>query len=144
MITTPQTDEEILATCAVMRELRPHVPEAEYVATVRRMMASDGYRLAACHLDGAVAGVAGFRILEMLYSGRSLYVDDLSTAERFRSRGCGKALLDWLDAEAARLGCKELHLDSGVQREAAHRFYFRERMVISSFHFRKRVQGGTR
>jgi hypothetical protein len=32
-----------------------------------------------------------------------------------------------------------VHLDSGVQRQHAHRFYFREGMTITSFHFRAAV-----
>ena len=35
--------------------------------------------------------------------------------------------------------CTCIDLDSGVQREHAHRFYFREGLSISSLHFRKRL-----
>jgi hypothetical protein len=35
------------------------------------------------------------------------------------------------------LGCDVVALDSGTQRTAAHRFYFREGFVIPSFCFRK-------
>jgi GNAT superfamily N-acetyltransferase len=80
--------------------------------------------------------VAGYRLSESLVAGRNLYVDDLVSAETERSRGYGKLLLDWLKAEARAAGCSELHLDSGVQRHDAHRFYLRERMHISSYHFR--------
>ena len=52
-----------------------------------------------------------------------------------RSRGHGRALLAWLVQEAKRNGCMERELDSGVQRFDAHRFYFRELMHISSYHF---------
>ena len=48
-------------------------------------------------------------------------------------------LLDWLAEEAKEHGCGQLHLDSGVQRRDAHRFYFREGMGITSFHFAKEV-----
>jgi hypothetical protein len=43
----------------------------------------------------------------------------------------------WVQQEAERQGCEELHLDSGVgpEREDAHRFYFRHRMRITSYHF---------
>jgi len=44
--------------------------------------------------------------------------------------------LDWLKAEAKAQGCNELHLDSGVHREQAHKFYFREGLTISAYHFR--------
>lgn len=131
-----ETDAEILATHEVMRQLRPDVAAERYVATVRRMMASDGYRLVARLVEGNVRAVAGYRIMEMLHCGRILYVDDLITDERTRSQGHGKRLLDWLKDEARARGCAELHLDSGLHREHAHRFYFREGLTVRSFHFR--------
>jgi GNAT superfamily N-acetyltransferase len=82
-----------------------------------------------------VRAVAGFRIAEFLAWGRILYVDDLVTASAQRSRGHGQALFDWLVARARANGCAQLHLDSGVQRFDAHRFYLRQRMSITSHHF---------
>jgi GNAT superfamily N-acetyltransferase len=134
-----ETDAQILATSEVMRQLRPHIAEEDYLPTVRRMMASDGFCLAAVREDGVVRAVAGYRIMEMLYCGRILFVDDLITDERTRSKGHGKRLLHWLQAEARAHNCGELHLDSGVHRAGAHRFYFREAMSIAAFHFRMKV-----
>jgi GNAT superfamily N-acetyltransferase len=134
-----ESDEDILATSSVMRQLRPHIAADEYLATVRRMMRSDSYRQAAVRESGVVRAVAGYRFMEMLYCGKILYVDDLITDENARSHGHGRTLLDWLVSEARENGCAELHLDSGVQREYAHRFYFREGMSINAYHFRKRI-----
>jgi GNAT superfamily N-acetyltransferase len=129
------TDEDILAARRVMRQLRPQVPEADYLAIVRRMMQTDGYQQAAVFEADVVCAVAGYRFMEMLYSGKLLYVDDLNTDESSRSRGHGKRLMDWLKNEARTRGCVQLHLDSGVQREQTHRFYFRERLTINCYHF---------
>jgi GNAT superfamily N-acetyltransferase len=82
-----------------------------------------------------VCAVAGYRYYDKLFSGRNLYVDDLVTDASRRSRGHGAALLQWLADEAKRHGCVQLELDSGVQRFEAHRFYFRERMHVSAYHF---------
>ena len=133
------TDEQILATRNVMRQLRPGIAVDAYVPTVKRMMASDGYLLAAALEHGVVRAVAGYRFMEMLYCGRVMYVDDLNTDDQCRSAGFGKLLMDWLKKEATAHGCEELHLDSGVQREQTHRFYFRERLTISAYHFRIRL-----
>jgi GNAT superfamily N-acetyltransferase len=86
-----------------------------------------------------VCAVSGFRLAECLASGKYVYVDDLVTDETHRSSGFGHALLDWIVAYAKQLGCNELHLDSGVQRHAAHRFYLRERMDIVYYHFKKSI-----
>ena len=132
------SDEETAATFAVMRQLRPHLDEETFVGRIGRMR-DGGYRLAAVVEDGEVRCVAGFRVHEFLYTGRHLYVDDLVTDEGARSGGHGKLMLDWLAERAREARCRQLHLDSGVQRADAHRFYFREGMRISSFHFAKEL-----
>ncbi len=136
MIQEATTDAEISATFPVMRQLRTHLSEDEYLELVNRMQRS-GYRLAATTEDGEVRCAAGFRIVEFLAWGRFLYVDDFVTAEDARSEGHGKRMLDWLARLAREEGCGQLQLDSGVQRHDAHRFYFREGMKISSYHFSK-------
>lgn len=136
MVIKIASDEQVLATRDVMRQLRPNVPAKEYLATVRRMMETDGYQLAAVYDGETVRAVAGYRFMEMLYCGKIMYVDDLNTDETKRSKGYGKELMDWLKDEAKAHGCGQLHLDSGVQRENTHRFYFRERLTINCYHFR--------
>ena len=135
MILEVKSDEEILSTRAVMLQLRPHVPPDDYLPTVRRMMASGFHLAAVVDEDGVILAVAGYRFLEMLYSGKMLYLDDLVTDSTARSGGHGRELLTWLQREAVVKGCKQLHLDSRVDRAAAHRFYFRERFAILGFHF---------
>jgi GNAT superfamily N-acetyltransferase len=139
MIHHPATDAEILATFEVMAHLRPMLDRETYVARTRQLMASDGYRLTALSEDGIVRAVAGWRLLDMLYCGRFLSVDDLVSDPAARSRGHGKALLDWLKAEARREGCGHLELISNVVREGAHRFYFREGLAVDAFHFRVKL-----
>ena len=84
---------------------------------------------------GAVRSVAGFRIQDMLVSGRTMYVDDLVTDADTRSQGYGRQLLDWLVTRARAAACHTFSLDSGTHRHDAQRLYFRERMRISSYHF---------
>lgn len=134
-----ESDAEILDCHGVMAELRPHVGRSEFVERVRRQE-REGYRLLALREGSSVTAVAGFRLGHNLAWGRYLYVDDLVTAERLRSTGHGRRLMDWLLDHARGAGCDELHLDSGVQRFGAHRFYLRFGMDITSHHFRVRVE----
>ena len=129
------SDAEILRCFSVMSELRPHLVEAEFLARVRRQQAEGGYQLAYLAEEGRVTALAGFRIAEYLAWGRILYVDDLVTTSEDRSQGHGRILFDWLTAQARKAGCVQLHLDSGVQRYGAHRFYLRHRMDITAHHF---------
>ena len=139
MVEHPSSDEEILACYDVMAELRPQIARADFLPAVRAMQA-DGFRLACIREGGRVVAVAGYRISTNLFCGRHLYVDDLVTAESERSKGHGKALLEWLRALAIESGCDTFHLDSGVQRKRAHEFYLREGLELSSYHFSERLK----
>ena len=134
------TDEKIRACFPVIVQLRPHLDEAGFVEQVRRMN-RDGYRLIALEHGGQVRALAGVRVFEMLAYGRLLYVDDLITDADGRSRGYGALLFDRLKAMAVAEDCEAVHLDSGVQRARAHRFYFREGMHIPSYHFSVGLEG---
>lgn len=136
------SEEEIKACFPVMRELRPLLEESEFLPKVKRQE-SQGYVLAYLKSSkGRVCALAGFRILEGLSRSRYLYVDDLVTLENQRSMGYGKVLLSWIRDYALSKGCKNLHLDSGIQRKDAHRFYEREGMSISSYHFSQSLESG--
>lgn len=125
-----------------MRALRTHYEdEGEFVRRVDEVQRREGYRIVGAFDDGRCLAVAGFRELNNLAWGHVVYVDDLSTHPDGRRRGLGRALLEWCAAEAARLGCQALHLDSGVEanRLDAHRLYLNTGMRITSFHFAKRI-----
>ena len=123
---------------SVHRQLRPQLP-ADYAGRLATIFAN-GARLAVVVDVAEVICVALWRLIENTAEGRRLYVDDLVSDAARRSQGAGKMMLDWLAAKAAALGCDALALDSGVQRQHAHRFYFREGMHIPSFCFRKALK----
>lgn len=133
-IKTATTDTDIERCYDVMAQLRPHIERDAFVARVREQMQS-GYRLAFVERDGHVCSVAGYRYGLNLAWGRHMYVDDLVSDAGRRSTGCGRHLLEWLITDARARGCAQLHLDSGVQRFRAHKFYLREGMFLSSHHF---------
>ena len=133
-----ESDKDILNCYPVMAELRLHVPQDEFVERVKRQAGACGYKLAYVEDEG-VKAVGGFRISECLAWGKFLYVDDLVAKSSERSKGYGGILLDWLIAYARNEGCDLFHLDSGVQRFEAHRFYLRKRMFIEAHHFALRL-----
>ena len=139
-IAVAATDAEIESCHPVLAELRPHLLREEILARVRRQERAGGYRLAFLEADGEIRAACGFRVSECLAWGRFLYVDDLVTRGEDRSRGYGRLLLDWLVDRAREEGCDEIHLDSGVQRLGAHRFYRAAGFEITSHHFAKKLR----
>lgn len=134
------SDEEILACFGVMQELRPHLQQTEFVSTIR-LQQQEGYRLAYIKDDGAtVVACAGYRVINNLASGKTFYVDDLVTSGAERALGYGSMLLNWLKGAAASEGCSVFHLDSGVQRHSAHKFYFKNGLNIVYYHFSQAIE----
>jgi GNAT superfamily N-acetyltransferase len=128
------TPAEIDRCFSVMSQLRPKLIAAEFLGAVQAQQA-EGYQLAFLEYEGSVVSVAGFRVQNMLSSGKTLYVDDLVTDSAVRSKGHGEAMLRWLIDLAKEANCNSFSLDSGTHRQEAHAFYLRNRLRITSFHF---------
>ena len=123
-----------------MLTLRPRWQSADaLVKFVDTRLRPAGYRLAGVFdTDPETAvSVIGFREAWSTAWGHHLYVDDVSTVPDARGRGHADALMRWVIAEAQRLNCEAIHLDSGVgaDRAAAHRLYMRNHFAITAHHF---------
>jgi len=125
----------------VHRQLRGHLPQGPgYVQRMKEVFAG-GAEMAAVVVDGKVAGLTVFRMLERTFSGRELYCDDLVTDSSQRSTGVGRAMMEYMEKLARERDCDTFALDSGCQRQQAHKFYFREKLTITSFHFTRTLKG---
>jgi GNAT superfamily N-acetyltransferase len=136
-----KNESEIVNTYNTVHQLRPHLKnENEYVQTIQRLMCQHGYQLVAVIDDGQVKAVAGYRITESLAWGKYFYVDDLITDENSRKNGYAQKLWDWLLDEAKNNDCGQFHLDSGVNRFDAHRFYLKHGLDITCHHFQMNIK----
>jgi ribosomal protein S18 acetylase RimI-like enzyme len=118
----------------VLAELRTELT-AETFAAVYGEGHPQGLRFTAAYDDQRCVAVAGWRVIATTVALRKLHVDDLAVASTDRSRGVGGALLGELTVRARAAGCHLIDLDSALHRSDAHRFYIRERLPITAFHF---------
>ena len=130
-----EQEADIRACHPVMAQLRPQFDVEDFVATVQRLSARAGFRLAFLEDGDGIQAVAGYRVSEWLAGGRYLEIEDLVTAEATRSRGHGGRLFDWLVAQARAEGCRHLRLVSNVVRTDAHRFFLRKGMALQAHYF---------
>lgn len=130
-----ETDGDIAACFAVLRELRPPLEDAaELVGRVRRQQET-GYRLLAAWDGARVVGAAGYRIQENLIRGRFVYIDDLVVLDEARRFGLGARLLEEVARLGRDVGCVWLALDTGLCNTLAQRFYFRQGLLATGLHF---------
>lgn len=129
-----ESAEQLQLISPVLLQLRPQYSEDALIEQILLQQRS-GYRVAYVEDENNVLCVAGFVMGQKLAWQKHVYVDDLVTNEAHRSTGAGKFLIDWLKQYGRKQGCQQLHLDSGVTRFGAHKFYLREGFDITSHHF---------
>lgn len=113
------TDAEITDAFPLMKQLRPHLLEAEFVGVIRHQE-KEGYELYGGSVNGRYVSLAGVREQSTTARGRHLFVDDLVTHSEVRGAGHGQSMLKYLAAYARRKGIVRLYLDS---RDTAVGFY---------------------
>lgn len=136
-----ESADDIVESFAVMRELRPHIEDADiYLGRVRRQQ-QDGYRLLGVWQDDELAGLAGYRHLENLIYGRFTYIDDLVVRQSCQRSKFGERLIDQVRTLAKADGRAMLVLDTGLANSLAQRFYFRNGLLARGLHFSQLLDG---
>lgn len=136
------TDEEIDAIYPIINQLRDHLDKETFKERYLSLYEGANYRIVALVVDEDIRGAAGFRWIENLYIGSSLYIDDLVTADAWRSKGYGGILVKHLEQVAISINANAIRLDSAIHREEAHRFYEREGFKFTSKHFMRVLNDG--
>ncbi|SFE03795.1 GNAT family N-acetyltransferase [Spirosoma endophyticum] len=140
-----QSDADIERCLPAMLALRPHLTPEKALEQIRFQQANENFVLAFVevmrHADDSsepAPAVVGYRYMTLLYSGKTLYIDDLSTLPSARGKGYASTLLDFVIDQARQKGCQCVSLDSGQNpaRYDAHRLYLNKRFNIASHHFK--------
>ncbi|MGH2906011.1 MAG: GNAT family N-acetyltransferase [Solirubrobacterales bacterium] len=133
-------DADIDAVYPVIHQLREHLERDTFADRYRSIYEGANYRIVVVQVDDEVRGAAGFRFIENLYAGSTLYIDDLVTADAWRSKGYGGVLVKYLEQIAIDIGANAIRLDSAIHRTDAHRFYEREGFKFTSKHYMRALR----
>ncbi|MBD0723606.1 GNAT family N-acetyltransferase [Flavobacterium sp. L1I52] len=134
------TDNEIASCWEAISVLRPMLKRENFVSQIQDLQKEGYHLLYIQEKDKKTVAIAGYRIYTMLYCGKMLYLDDLSTLEEYRGKGYASQLLNHLKAIALENNCVSIQLDSGPTRTTAHKLYFKEDFTISAYHFHKKIE----
>jgi len=135
-----KTDKEILSCWPVFDELMPQkLIKDSFVERVKEQF-KEGYRLLYIKSDSGdnesvVVSILGYRVQNYLWSGKTLYIDDLGTLPSEKRKGHGGALIDYTIQSAKDQKCDAVTLDSSYPRKDAHRLYLNKRFQLTSHHF---------
>ncbi|WAA09135.1 GNAT family N-acetyltransferase [Fervidibacillus albus] len=117
------SEKERLLAFPLINQLRTHLNENDYMSLVKEAVEKEGYRQFGLFEKDEIVAVIGFQPMITLYYGKFIWVCDLVTDSRKRSKGYGEKLLNFLHEYAKKEGYEKIALSSGLQRLDAHRFY---------------------
>lgn len=114
--------EQWIEAFPVMKQLRTELTEDTYLELLQEMK-KDGYTLYALYENNKIVSLAGFSWRTNFYNKRHIFIYDLVTDYEHRSFGYGEKLLNYIHNWAKENGADYVALESGIQRNNAHRFY---------------------
>ncbi|MBM7602703.1 GNAT superfamily N-acetyltransferase [Metabacillus crassostreae] len=115
--------KEWKAAFPVMKQLRTHLGEEEFLELIQEASEKEHYQLLALYDKGKMVAVTGYMPMITLYNGKFIWVCDLVTDADSRSRGYGETLLNYVHKWSKENGFDMVSLSSGLQRIDTHRFY---------------------
>jgi GNAT superfamily N-acetyltransferase len=132
-------ENEILRVYAVLKELRPHISEEEFVEIYKHAHEADDYTFYGYFVNNDCVGLMGLRYLNDYVHRFHLYIDDLVVSKDHRSQQIGAKLLKFAEALALKKSCTGLRLSTGVDNKDGMRFYEREHWALRAVVFKKKV-----
>jgi len=129
-----KTDAEIQQCWEVAFLLRPHLDKNKWSSTISEMMQNEKYSIAGIIVDDQVVAFAGYRVMTSLHSGNIIYIDDLSTLESYRGKGCASQLLAHVRAIAISTHMDAVELDTGFDNNTAQKLYLKNGFQFSAVH----------
>lgn len=132
------TIDDIPLLIPAMQQLRPHRSKEELSSMLHQQL-EEGYHVIFVGDDSMAFALAGFRTIHFIFSGKTLYIDDLVTHSDHHRKGYAGALLDWLKNYVKENNYETISLDSGFHRKDAYRLYLNKGFEVSSLHFSRKV-----
>lgn len=106
-------------------ELRPHLTLSEFVTIYTNAHEKNQYELTAFFDENhEMCALIGYRVMYDFVRGRHLYIDDLVTSSKKRSKGLGAYVLQYAENLAKDLNCTGgLRLCAGLENTRGIAFY---------------------
>ncbi len=132
------TLKELYTVYDVVKQLRTELTYKEFEDLIYDMRHME-YKMFGILERGELVCYSGAAVQTNLYHKRHLYIFDLVTDEKYRGKGYGKMMLEYLHDFAKTAACENLVLSSGLQKQKAHSFYEKSGFLKKSYLFVRSV-----
>ena len=100
-------------------------------------MVNRNYECAVIYDQDKLIGVSGMWFCTRHYSGKSVEVDHVYIDDNYRGKGLGKLFFNWIYEYVKQKGYETMELNTYVQNNPSHKFYYNEGFDILGYHFLK-------
>ncbi|MEE9350378.1 MAG: GNAT family N-acetyltransferase [Flavobacteriaceae bacterium] len=121
------------------KQLNPDISIVELKNRQTKMFKFDTYHCFGFFVNGKLIGVSSGWITVRLYSDKQLEIDNVIIDNSLQSKGYGKLFMNEIEIWAKNNNCKTIELNTYVQNEKSHKFYFNQGFHILGFHFQKHL-----
>lgn len=127
---------EMLEHIALLQEMYPNLSVEDYAKDLDEMIPNN-YIQVAVFENGECLGLSGVWFGTKLWCGKYIELDNIIVSNKFRSKGVGKLIFDYVQNLGEEMGVSMLSLDSYTTNHKAHKFFYNEGFGPKGFHFIK-------
>jgi GNAT superfamily N-acetyltransferase len=130
--------QEMLSQIEIIKFLYPNMTIERYQGFLEDMIPKNYKQVAVFDGDSCI-GLTGFWFGTKLWTGKYIEIDNFIVHPKYRKKGIGKLLTQFIDEKAKELNCTCIVLDAFTGNFEAHRFYYNQGYVPRGFHFIKTI-----
>ncbi|WP_299525109.1 GNAT family N-acetyltransferase [uncultured Lutibacter sp.] len=134
LIETPH----ILTALPLLVELNESTPK--HLLEKRLLeMTTQNYKCVGLYINKNLVGISGLWFLTRHYCGRTIEPDHVIISKKYRNKGLGKLLFEWIYKYATDNGYESIELNTYIENIKSHNFYENEDFKKLGFHFLKKL-----
>lgn len=133
----PINTNDILSVIPLIRKINHKTPLDLLESRMKEMINLPHYECIGMYFEGELIGISGLWYSTRHYIGNTVEADHVVIDERFRNKGLGQKLFDWLHTYTKSKGCDSIELNTYVENRKSHKFYYNLGYEIYGFHMLK-------
>ena len=100
-------------------------------------MATQHYKCVGVYYNNNLIGISGLWFLTRHYCGKVIEPDHVIISAKYRSKGLGKILFEWIYNYAQSIDYEATELNTYIENTKSHKFYENEGYKKLGFHYLK-------
>ena len=131
--------KDILIIIPLLQELGQYKIPEEVLIERTLEMAQQNYECLGVYDQETLIGMCGMWFQTRHYAGKSLEVDHVVLDNRYRSKGIGNDLMEFVYDHARKKDCNWVELNTYVDNFPSHKFYYNQGFISRGYHMIKRL-----